>query len=477
MELNLGGGILAQVEQIGWDALQYSGLITYNELLETVRLLTYEDEEESMPRVRHLDSDTLEAQVLWEEAEALRTSTSFMAGQYHAGSISFTVSTASTTPIPEDETLPDVPWVRGLSDFANFDQTLRKEWHKLYYAIEPILNGLFPEAWDLEFGCAEEGNATYLTLLFHDVAVQAGEDGPVHHIRELYVRMVFIDAHLTGTMDGTRGEVTDVEFHSSYAHSHLDEGIDDFSPFCRGTTHMVDLCSTLGLNGFFNEQGEISEFALLQFEAFLHQVGAFVAHEATDGVPYKRIRNIGKGAIDGTSGVSYTIRQQSLSKFISVVVEEDLISQLSYRSTEGIPEIVYSPFMEQILLRTALVTGYHDPGGLFYTKLEIPDSVLSMSFNPEFRVFTFRGKEVEQQITHPEKKEPENRTLYCHEQIRNYVIRSINERIRKSIRGRVIEEASARASQGETTSGWREVDPETRSFLQNLVLVSKSPLN
>lgn len=373
---------------------------------------------------------------------------------------------------PITERLYDCAWISNSAATTGFASTAR-QWKKWHDAIAPLLDALFPETWDLSFeSSGVKGIIATLTLLFPELDVS--DTVRTQKIYDLYVRVRFNNSSaITGVVSGTRGVLSDREWFGNYAHSHLrSEGCNGFTSFCQGSTTLVDISTRLGLQGFFKEggDGEIDPESVEMFEAYLHQLYAFMSHEATEGRPYRHIKSIGRGSSSDVGGEEL---QESLNRFLTLVQDKEL----PFVFEDNTPKVVYNTQLEEFLLASATRTQYMDQDGNFYDSEEIPEGYRTSNINANFQRFMFRGRRIDQVITHPPVVEPDVTTKkkYCHAQIRNFIIKAINDRIRGRIVSWYIEERTGNLT-FPGVGQLREVDSKTKRLIKALVpVVQGSP--
>lgn len=359
-----------------------------------------------------------------------------------------------------------------------------RNWKSLVEAISPILQRVFPDGWEIKFELKdvvkydESGDAfgitvveAVVTVLFPEIFIQGAIKFKPHRIADLYVRFrISDDLKLTGQLTGTRGQLTIAEFRDSYAHSHLQSSaINHFSSFCQGSTTLVNISTELGYRGFFID-GKVDEESLLIFEAYLYQLHAFVSHQATNGTPFKRYERIGNGQNQRVDGNElYT----SYSKFVRAYKDREI--PVIFRN--NMPCVNYCPELEEMLVKIAERTQFKASNGRMYSIIESnARQADSIDRNPSFLSFSFRGKKVTQEITYSEKPILEDKQIYCHEEIRNYIIERINSRIEDQYFDRAIREEYQRGHQT-LVSGekpWK-TDSKVESFLKTLEPINANP--
>lgn len=380
----------------------------------------------------------------------------------------------SPEPVKEEitERLYDCAWIVN-SQLTTKSVQIAKQWKKWHDAIAPVLDALFPDTWDLTFETGTSSNSTIANLVLLFPELDVSDTVRIHKIFDLYVRVRFNkDASITGALSGTRGVLSDREWFGNYAHSHLrSEGCNGFTGFCQGSTTLVDISTRLGLKGFFKEGGdnEVDPESVEMFESYLHQLYAFMSHEATEGRPYRYIKHIGRGSSADAGEYDF---QVSLTRFLTMVADKEL----PFVFEDSTPKVVYNTQLEELLIAIATKTQYMDQDGNLYDSEQIPDEYRTSDINHAFHAFTFRGRRITQTIIHPQVVEPDYTTKkkYCHAQIRNYIISTINARIKGRIVSWYIEERTGNlAFPG--IGQLREVDSKTKRLIKALVPIVQSP--
>ena len=337
--------------------------------------------------------------------------------------------------------------IRGFSDLDEEMQGEAKlRWQKLIEFLYPIVDVLFPEAWDFHVEPSyriqqdENGNDVEvfgakgtLTLYYPHVTILSRK-GIEYPITDLYVRVFFNEqCNITGSVHGTRGSLKAVEYVGSYVHSHLTHlnksGRDNFTHFCQGSTLMRDLITRLSVEEILDEDNNPIEEAPMLFEAFLHQLGAYVSHEAKDGNPYMYIHAIGTGA--NTQPVTDEDNQRAYQNFKNYCrafryTPELFIDRGEVKIKEN------DPNFERVLLTVTQRLQYKNAEGGFYEDNLKLDKVPSS--NPNFRAFTFRNQTITQKIIKDgQEQKQEQRQQYCHRQIKNYIINVLQSEIAAAI--------------------------------------------
>lgn len=369
------------------------------------------------------------------------------------------------------ERVQDCEWVRNSELTVTQGVTVALKWKRWLDAISPVLDALFSQGWDVSFTFDNRQQVlANLCVLFPELIVS--DTVRDHPIKDLYVRIRFAsNMSLTGVLNGTRGELTDREYHSNYAHSHLQtHGVNGFTHFCKGNSVLTEITTRLGLRGFFNERmgeesDEVDPESVEMFEAYLHQLHAFMCHEATEGTPYRKIANIGRGS---SNQVTQEELKASLDKFLLLTQGQEL----PVTFVGDIPCLTYNETLEKLLVQAAVKTQYRSPDGIFYSTETIPGAVLEMTRNPSFTTFEFRGQQINQKITHPKTEDNIDKRKYCHEAIRQHIIQTINARVAERFIGWNLEARVAASPTGLSgvacTEKLRTLDSKTRSLIKAL---------
>lgn len=386
--------------------------------------------------------------------------------------------------VPQVETF-NVPWIEYPE---RNDKIVEVKWKILIAAIAPILEGLFPGNWDIREAHTGEDTVVknvMITVKFPHVTIarESLSKGVMakHNIEDLYVRMTINNSfEMLGNISGTRGTLKDYELAAFFAHSHLtSQGCNTFDSFCQGNTTMREILSRLQLRGFFKATPEIkkdsineevSEDSLLEFEAFLHQLGAFVSHEATNGTPYKYISRI-------QTGISSNVREDQMRESFVNFMRLDL-SSLPFKVNSGRVEIVYDDVTEELLNKAAVVRQRMDSNGTLYS-VGTARLVNGQMSNLNFVPFIFRGEMVQQKIIKTDEQQEETKT-YCHVAIREYILQRINQRIISGQLERSVREVYERKRDHVNKSIDRtraEAGNQRISELENLVPIIANPLN
>lgn len=374
----------------------------------------------------------------------------------------------------ENQMAPEI-WMANPGIIVKKALSKAAKWKKLVETIKPIMDAIFPEAWDItfvirtDFSFLEEDDGTeggvgaWITVLYKDLIIRRsdGHRKP-HQLRDLYVRFYINDnLALTSNIRGTRGELTIAEYSSDYAHSHI-SSMNGFTNFCLGSTFLRDFASRIGNEGFFDDEGNLKGDFLLTFEAFLHQIEAFVSHEATEGKPHRLISTIGNGT---SIRIDDNDRIRSMQNF----VRESMNKELPIVFENNVPVLVYNSELEKILVRAATKRQFMAFDGTMYSTInEYTQGDDSIMRNPGFESFIFRGQLVQQTITYPLGCDTSNKKLYCHEEIRKYIITTINTRIQEGYLKGGIEATYQRIlERSSSTRSWK-TNSKTQSFLEAL---------
>jgi hypothetical protein len=128
-------------------------------------------------------------------------------------------------------------------------------------------------------------NGQYSIIVFFPEIVITNSKNIQHTIRKLYVRIrVGKDGLLSGSLDGVRTCVTEVELNKRYFHSHL-HGFNptniQFTRFCLGSGEINLAMSMLR-----------SQYDKINFTLFCLHLKNYVKWESIEGTPYNYIANI-----------------------------------------------------------------------------------------------------------------------------------------------------------------------------------------
>lgn len=383
--------------------------------------------------------------------------------------------------LPEDP-IEEKPWIIGVDMLpykTKKEKWTYKAWRILLQEICPVLDALFPERWHFEFveRSDEFGNSFWrrnLIVKYDEITLSRKGDNATHRIENLFVKLRFSDnLSITGEVQGTRSSITDLEYLGSYAHSHLDnDAKNQFTSFCQGDTVFRDLLTKLGSNGFFKEthtytdEPSLKEDVALQFEGLLHQLGAYVSHEATEGRPHLYYKQIGTGS---SNGVNSGDVQTNVLRFLTLFEKN---KELPIHFQNNVPYLTNNEELEKYLLQICTHYQFKDNQGNYYSDIVIPSNIRSMTKNRNFVSFNFRGETVTQTITHPVKADETVRTKYCHRQIRDTIVSKINGQISQDYSNIFFDRAYERNLEVERAEREGKASDTPESILEALVPVN-----
>lgn len=355
------------------------------------------------------------------------------------------------------------PWIQEsrLTGAYNSSPQMWKTW---YDGLSPILDDLFPEAWHLKFFVDGPEIKAEIIVLFPELYVKGPNNVPAHRIQDLYVKMLFNSGGaLTGNLMGARGKVTEREYHGNYMHSHLpSEAKNHFAYFCKGSSYLSELGTKLGVAGFFTPTGKIAAEPMYMFEGYLHQMHAFMCHEATEGTPHRFIAQIGTGDVVSADREDLVT---SYKQFCQTF--KDATIPMVFEG--NVPKVVYNRELEAMLVQIATKTQFKDANGNYYSEEGTYADLADMHFNRHFQSFDFRGRPVRQQILHGETLNNSQKPRYCHESIKTYIIEELNKEIRiQAHKGGLERLYQERALSKRQITRGRALDSQTQSLLEAL---------
>lgn len=313
-------------------------------------------------------------------------------------------------------------------------------------------------------------------------AVVRNEKGASHPITNLFVRiglrLTGSTCYLVGSLLGTRSTVTADEYLAGYCHSHLNS-MEGFSTFCLGSSPLSTTIANLQYTG-------ITRMDIDEFYAFLFMVEQLANSESIAGVPYRKIKDIGK---KGRSGSVLRIQSSELREsydiFMRLLTESanDELKQIKLsinlhdnRVTIANP---HCKLIEDCLkiatphrqLRTS--TGmYTDTNAT-----SLSASYRKLKRHPSFCSFTFKGETIRMTVDIPEIDPSEmhkEEDLFAHSSVRNYVITALENILTSTLLNFLYNYERQRIERGnaQENSQKRSADNRATSIFKNLVPVS-----
>lgn len=181
--------------------------------------------------------------------------------------------------------------IRETPIVINFFEKLKKEKNAEFYdcvdKIKKITDFIYPETSYFEEIIDSTGKYLNVYILFPEVEI-SNTIHKKHIIKDLVVKIPFkyhTDTNtlkVSGTIQGTRLTLGNIENNCGYLHSHLPARHEiHFNNFCLGSTDVANMNLDLMLK--FDES---------KYELFLHMLPNYVNHESLSGGPYIKIQDI-----------------------------------------------------------------------------------------------------------------------------------------------------------------------------------------
>lgn len=145
-----------------------------------------------------------------------------------------------------------------------------------------------------------------------------------HVIRDLYVKLTFVDSallRLNRTIEGMRTTLSEAELRKHYGHSHLQSsGYRTFATFCLGATSLAEL-----VTDFMTTDIDPDQFFIL-----IMWIGEYLQWESLEGGPYHLMGDVTRINNSSTSSVNVVVPYNNttlwtvLTRFIASLTPNDL---------------------------------------------------------------------------------------------------------------------------------------------------------
>lgn len=246
----------------------------------------------------------------------------------------------------------------------------------IFLSLTESLNNVFNDNWCYSFTSVFTLPVIHIKIEDFEIQNSRGEK---HPIKNLFIKLLLTeigDSYITlnSQIFGFRTTLTSKEEQSGYIHSHLntppkcldklakDSGgflYDRFFgySFCLGSSEVRDLLSVINSSSFNKDI----------LELFLYTLKDAFKWESLEGVPYRKISEIGFNR-GGNKFRVPVIDGVKIAEFVEYFITKHKDS-LSYRKTDSI-KVVENDFFRETLKKEAFLKNFKD---FFCTRSETPD--------------------------------------------------------------------------------------------------------
>ena len=296
---------------------------------------------------------------------------------------------------------------------------LREKLLKKYPYFEQIVQSIFPQGDDYSWDYLVYGVSFCFVLRVKEVTIR-NSSNQKHVIKDLFVLLPFNqDFKLTGSMLGTRGEISWYEKDKSYYHSHLPgSGVNDF---CLGSGPI---------------RGYISRFNITPSEDELfnviYNIKIYIAWESIEGRPHRRLAELGKKEIDVS--IPFYWNDAGLMK---QYVKSDYQIPINLTTVGGVKTLVVNENVLEKQLVDFFLAGsnclvYKD---ITHNKYYTVDSINIKDLKLSDKLFTFKGEDVYTTVkSYNDEIKVQDQEFYAHPKI----TKSIQEQLTKRINDHII---------------------------------------
>jgi hypothetical protein len=246
-------------------------------------------------------------------------------------------------------------------------------------------------------------------ILIHFPEITIKNEKREHLIRDMYVRMTLRpDGTISSTMEGLRTTLTEVEFISSYLHSHLprfDAYNIRFYQFCTGVGEINQVLALLSV-----------KYTQANFMMLLMHIKNYLEWESKEGHPYIYMENVFKRSALLSSNNSLVdsiadlAAEHIIGEIMRVTSIEEIMSDFDFSVTERAisvtPKVKLEKWMGLLIERWDIramfgrsVRDHHllslrDNEGKYYA---LPENMRNLS-HQQGKILNFKGKDIEFQI-------------------------------------------------------------------------------